>query len=160
MTAPVLALPGMACAVPTSRNPKGRTGTTAGYLAHYYVKEEACEKCRVGHAAQIFAKRREDPEINLRSNLYYKYRLPLERYREILERQGGCCAICGVDAPTDIRTDRFHVDHDHACCPGTRSCGKCVRGLLCHGCNTALGNFKDDPEILRAALRYLGEHGK
>ncbi|MGW8884645.1 endonuclease domain-containing protein [Streptomyces sp. NPDC055749] len=31
----------------------------------------------------------------------------------------------------------FHIDHDRACCPSRGpSCGKCVRGYLCHLCNT------------------------
>jgi hypothetical protein len=49
----------------------------------------------------------------------------------------------------------FHVDHDHACCPGTRSCGKCIRGMLCNRCNTGLGMFLDDPNRLRHAASYL-----
>jgi hypothetical protein len=60
------------------------------------------------------------------------------------------CAICGrVDAP------RFAVDHDHSCCPGTRACGKCTRGVLCNLCNVGLGSFGDDPERLQAAIDYL-----
>jgi hypothetical protein len=93
--------------------------------------------------------------VSLRSNLWYKYRLSVDAYEALLESQGRACAICRIDTPTDIRTSRFHVDHDHACCPGARSCGKCVRGLLCHACNTALGNFQDDPERLIAALAYV-----
>ncbi|MCT2591142.1 endonuclease VII domain-containing protein [Streptomyces sp. N2-109] len=91
----------------------------------------------------------------LRSTLWAKYRLSLEAYRAMLAEQGGACAICKVGAPTDIRTNRFHVDHDHACCPGKKSCGKCIRGLLCHACNTALGNFRDDPQRLSTAIAYL-----
>jgi hypothetical protein len=81
--------------------------------------------------------------------------MSLEDYYALLEKQDGKCAICRVAAPRDIRTSRFHVDHDHACCPGRLSCGRCNRGLLCHACNTALGNFNDDPERLIAAVAYL-----
>lgn len=79
--------------------------------------------------------------------------VPAGWYEQQLERQGFKCAICP-------RTEsgghgRFHVDHDHTCCPGKKSCGKCVRGLLCHGCNTSLGGFQDNAVLLHAALSYL-----
>lgn len=144
------------CAKPTKKYPDGRTGTRAGYMSHYFAKEESCEECLKGHARQLWQDRRDDPLKNLRDDLWYKYRLSIDAYNLLLAEQGNCCAICGVDAPTDIRTRRFHVDHDHACCPQKeKTCGKCVRGLLCHACNTALGNFKDDPQRLLAAVDYL-----
>ena len=36
-----------------------------------------------------------------------------------------------------------------------RSCGKCIRGLLCKSCNHALGYMKDNPDVLRAAADYV-----
>jgi len=66
--------------------------------------------------------------------------------------QGGRCAICGSVNP-DGR--RLAVDHDHACCPGKRSCGGCVRGLLCDRCNRGMGFFGDDPALLESAAEYL-----
>ena len=69
--------------------------------------------------------------------------------------QGGC-AICKRQEPggSDYRSG-WHVDHDHACCPGERSCGKCIRSILCARCNKILGLAIDDPNVLRAAADYL-----
>jgi hypothetical protein len=150
----------LVCAKPSTEHPSGRTGTQAGYLAHYYEGEPACDSCLAGSAADQAQRRIDEPDLTLRGNLWANYRLSLERYMEILAEQGGKCAICPLDAPSDYRTSRFHVDHGHACCPGKKSCGKCVRGLLCHGCNTALGNFKDSPDNLLSAVAYLRRHGK
>lgn len=74
-------------------------------------------------------------------------------FAALLVVQGGGCAICGGQS-TDGRN--FHVDHDHACCPAGRSCGRCVRGLLCNGCNVGIGMLGDDAARLRKAADYLG----
>lgn len=63
-----------------------------------------------------------------------------EWYETLLAEQNGCCAICGTTDPG--RYTVFCVDHDHACCPGERTCGQCVRGLLCLNCNIALGHYE------------------
>lgn len=47
------------------------------------------------------------------------------------------------------------VDHDHKCCPGKTSCGKCVRGLLCGNCNTILGRQRDDAAVFFRMGGYL-----
>lgn len=82
-----------------------------------------------------------------------KFGLTVEAYEALLDAQGHRCAICRTDEPGGV--GRWHVDHDHGCCPGQRSCGKCIRGLLCSECNLGLGKFRDDPERLCAALAYL-----
>lgn len=81
-----------------------------------------------------------------------KYGLSPEMYDKMLAEQGGVCAICKTSCATG---KRLAVDHDHSCCPGKKTCGKCVRGLLCTRCNTALGSFKDDVELLARATNYL-----
>ena len=71
-------------------------------------------------------------------------------YRELIAFQGGKCGACGGGSGK-----RFAVDHDHKCCPGPKSCGRCVRGGLCARCNSTLASFRDDPAKLRALAEYL-----
>lgn len=62
------------------------------------------------------------------------------------------CELCGKD------DTRLVIDHDHACCPGNLTCGRCTRGMLCRRCNGALGMFYDDAEVLRRAAVYIEDH--
>lgn len=80
----------------------------------------------------------------------------LDHMERIVRDLGSECAIC----KTELTLATVHFDHDHACCPGADvsgapTCGRCLRGILCSGCNTALGAFKDDPRMLMRAIRYL-----
>jgi len=81
--------------------------------------------------------------------LKYKYKLTTEERAAMIEELRGCCEICGM-----FQGDRLEVDHNHAT-------GK-VRGMLCHNCNSGLGMFGDDEELLinaRAYLLHYNEHG-
>lgn len=80
------------------------------------------------------------------------YSITPEQYAALLAHQGGSCYVCRR-VP---RSKRLAVDHDHSCCPGPTSCGRCVRGLLCRSCNRdVLGHLKDDPAALQRAIDYL-----
>lgn len=81
------------------------------------------------------------------------HNISLDDYARLLDSQGGCCAVCGSKEPG--KGERFAIDHDHACCPGERSCGKCIRGLLCVHCNVGLGHFRDNGLVLLSAMLYL-----
>jgi hypothetical protein len=63
------------------------------------------------------------------------------------------CHGCGGHEPIGNRG--WMVDHDHACCPGPYTCGRCVRGVLCGRCNTVLGKVGDSPALLRSLADYL-----
>lgn len=80
------------------------------------------------------------------------YGITLEHYEKLLADQGGVCAICGV---VDVDGRTLHVDHDHGCCPDRRSCGQCIRGLLCSSCNTGIGMLGEDAKRLWSAMMYL-----
>jgi hypothetical protein len=85
---------------------------------------------------------------------YRRHGIDEATYLDLLERQGGRCAICRTETP-DAAGRSWHIDHDHTCCSGPYSCGKCVRGLLCGACNQGVGYFRDNPELLKAAIAYL-----
>lgn len=82
-----------------------------------------------------------------------RHNLTRLQYEDLLRHQLHRCAICQSDTPQGVGT--WHLDHDHRCCPGETSCGKCVRAALCAKCNWGLGNFGDDPQVLRKAAEYL-----
>ncbi len=75
-----------------------------------------------------------------------KYGITLTRYNELLEEQGGKCAICEGDCSTGRN---LAVDHDH-------KTGK-ARGLLCAECNTALARV-EIPGWAKKAVAYIKEH--
>lgn len=125
-----------------------RNRARPGGLATYC---KTCEQARIKKtpSAQPTAKRAYHRAYHLKSK-----GLTVERYLAILAAQGGGCGICHSADPKHP-SGTFLVDHDHTCCPGTKSCGRCVRGLLCNPCNTGLGGFRDQPELLRAAIQYV-----
>lgn len=114
-----------------------------------------CASCRTWLAVDEFPRMKTSQDgLNpscTRCKVLGKFGLNRVKYEALLVEQGGGCAICG--RPAYGRS--FHVDHDHACCSGKGCCGKCIRGLLCNGCNVALGHMQDDPTRLRAAADYL-----
>ena len=78
-------------------------------------------------------------------DLQRHYGITLDDYNRMFAEQNGCCAICSIHQ-SELKK-AFAVDHCH-------TTGK-VRGLLCFKCNTALGLFKDDQDLLNKAIHYL-----
>jgi Recombination endonuclease VII len=112
-------------------------------------------KCIPCHNAYTKEKKAQDPEryhnIDRKAWLKRKFGITIARYDEMLESQGGTCAIC--HSSDKGRKDRyFCVDHDH-------STGL-VRGLLCHPCNSGIGLLQDNAQLLRKAADYLDTHNK
>jgi hypothetical protein len=97
------------------------------------------------------------PELRIPWNWRCRYHLTAERYNELLTKQGGVCGICKQPESTIMygKAIRLAVDHDHSCCPEKKSCGKCIRGLLCSRCNKILAYWKDSVQLLQQAVCYL-----
>ena len=81
-----------------------------------------------------------------------RFGITLETFEAMLKQQNYVCKICHKPNPSG---NRLSIDHDHKCCPKNKSCGLCVRGLLCERCNMGIGVFQDDPLLLREASDYL-----
>lgn len=116
---------------------------------HYreYASQHKAERAAYGRAY-----RAANPEA-VRKKIASRYGLSLASWYALLASQGNVCAVCKTPDPG---RKWWHTDHDHACCPGQlRSCGRCVRGILCTRCNMALGLLDDDPVRLRSAAAYL-----
>jgi hypothetical protein len=77
---------------------------------------------------------------------YYRKTLSALRWEVMKIAQNGLCAICKIVPPRG----RLCVDHNHVT-------GK-IRGLLCDGCNMAIGNFREDPVRMKRAIEYLRVH--
>lgn len=111
-------------------------------------REEACEDAK--------EKRKRNPEAQRGYDLKKRFGITLNQFNEIFELQGRKCACCYTTEPGD---KQWHVDHDHACCPsGRKTCGKCVRGILCRQCNMSLGNAEDNLDRIRNMARFLEEY--
>ena len=85
-----------------------------------------------------------------------KYGITQDQFLAMLESQGGGCAICATTEPGGTGT--WNIDHDHGCCSGEKTCGECVRALLCMPCNMGIGYFGYDPDRLLQAAFYLERH--
>ena len=122
-----------------------------------HSKEERRKIYKKLHYTQNIEKYRESKKRNpvessraKSYNIKYHYGLTDDEYSAMVVAHEGKCAICGV-SPEDYegRNKWLVLDHDH-------STGL-ARGLLCHRCNMGLGYFKDNPEYLKSAIKYLKE---
>lgn len=78
------------------------------------------------------------------------YSSSIEEIQDKMNKQLGCCAICGDSLVYPDSKRSYMIDHNH-------STGK-TRGLLCVRCNSALGSFKENINSLEAAISYLEEY--
>lgn len=108
-------------------------------------RRNACKACAPGL-------RRVTPVQARKYNLRALYGVTPDQYHQMWAAQGGVCAICGRrESAINHRNGQAYplaVDHCHETAE--------VRGLLCRACNNGIGQLRHDPEILSAAISYLG----
>lgn len=97
-------------------------------------KDTRCKSCVSKYLKTHYTK---DVDKIKQRNLKIRYNLSLEQYNSIIAEG---CFICGSH-------DRLCIDHDHNCCPDSRTCGECIRGVLCWNHNLGEAKFKSIQEI-------------
>jgi len=119
-----------------------------------YFKNKPCKWCNTDfkpyapseHYCSDMCKERG----KLNSDLINKYGITVQQYEQLWLAQKGLCAICGKDGKHRSAHNKsipLVIDHDHK----THN----VRGLLCHTCNTAIGQLNDDIALLTKAIEYI-----
>jgi hypothetical protein len=112
-----------------------------------------CKRCHTNYMVEYYDKNVEQKKTKNKINSgkdfnWKRHHISKEKFDEMVDKFEGKCYTCKTNKATNI-------DHDHSCCSGNRSCGKCVRGILCNQCNTALGLVKDSREVLQNLIKYL-----
>ena len=99
--------------------------------------------------AKIYARKYNHTD-KTRNRKYLKtYGITLDDYNRMLEEQNHACKICLQPEVIKVngKVKRLSVDHCH-------KTGK-VRGLLCQRCNTTLGQYEDNPVLMKNLISYL-----
>ena len=132
------------------------------YMAEYNARPEVKARRNAKSRAVTEMKARlEGREVRRHkriSRTEAKFRQRAFRYGITLETLG---VLLAADCAASILGARggcrggLQIDHDHQCCDRFGSCGKCVRGALCHKHNTALSQYESS---LSWAGKYLARH--
>lgn len=90
-------------------------------------------------------KKTDDPHYRRKYWLKERFGITNEIYEELLESQGGGCAICGLER--ERNGNHLAVDHDH-------KTGE-IFGILCAACNKILVGHIRNPVLFTKAGEYL-----
>ena len=117
-----------------------RARSRAWYYANIAVAQERSHRWHEENRERVLKNRK----ANARRRVLAQHGLTEDQYNEMVEAQDGVCAIC--ERPCDV-AGKLSVDHCHETSR--------VRGLLCKRCNSGLGFFREDIDLLARALAYL-----
>jgi len=118
---------------------------------------KTCTQCRTEKPLDQFHKRKRiggigyyskcrecKKDVKMNAELIRMYGISRTEYEARLKSQNNVCAICLLPPK---KSERLAPDHDH-------ETGE-IRGLIHRRCNSAIGFFDDDPELLESAAAYV-----
>lgn len=116
-------------------------------------RRNQCKRCYTNYMIEYYKKNQDQRGKKIKMNTKYvapwkRHHMTEEDFNKLFNMFDGKCHLCR-------QRDATSIDHDHSCCKTNRSCGKCVRGILCRGCNTALGSLKENPDTIARLLDYI-----
>jgi hypothetical protein len=110
------------------------------------IKERNSKK---SESRKLYYKSAKGIESSRRAHLKRMFGMTLEEYNEKLFSQEGVCEIC--------KKFKVHSNHNFLAVDHCHNTNK-IRGLLCYACNSGLGHFADNEEILNNAIKYLNKY--
>ncbi len=113
-------------------------------LCYCLTKKKSSDKYNNSEKGKENVLKRKESGNLVNSWLKNEYNISFEQYLVLIMTQCNSCLICGRLFDKEIICC---IDHDHI--------RNNVRGLLCKDCNTGLGLFKENPEIINNAIKYL-----
>jgi len=116
-------------------------------------RRNVCKKCHTSYVTAYYNSNPDKKAAKNKMNTFYRpaylrHNLTQDQYEQLFNLYNGKCHSCK-------ERDGKCIDHNHLCCSGSFSCGRCVRGLLCSQCNTALGSLGDSKEKIKGLLEYI-----
>ncbi len=130
------------------KDPEKRKQYHKEYYKKWYLKnlnsiKKRGKKYFKNNKEKIYLRRKNNGTscYNRLYQLKSRYGILEQEYNSLLFEQDHCCKICKK------KDKKLCVDHDH-------KTGN-IRGLLCRDCNSGLGMFKDNTEIMLQAIKYL-----
>lgn len=108
-----------------------------------------CKECSAAYYRDYYKKYPDRYKEKSKNQKHHKrHGLSDDQYDFLINLHGGMCHLC-------LTKEASRIDHDHSCCNKNRSCGKCVRGVLCNSCNTAIGLLKEDAQTINRIEEYI-----
>lgn len=126
------------CGAPKSNNYSKHCSDCSVSCEEHAYYDKKCKPCKRAYDKAYPA----SAEQKRRYQRKHKYGLTYEELDQLEAIES--CEVCGS-------TERLVIDHNHDTME--------VRGVICQGCNTALGQAGDSADILRKLAAYLDERG-